>query len=141
MASIPDNDTFLRHVGASKIDGARVDGAAFRREKKDVDGVSGNWPEFFKGLNLAEALVEIRKAFAAKGRNIGPKSQSKFAQVSVGKTKAYISEKANRKIDFVHAQEEADPSHAIIIGYEINDVIIADMIALWCVQALLPGRE
>ena len=136
--SLPDNHSFLRHVGASKLlDNGKVDGSAFRREPKDVDGVSGNWPEHFGGLSLTEALVEIRKAFAAKQRTIG--AASKFAVLAVGKTKAEVQANERRAIDFVHAAESLDPSHAVIVGYTSEDDIVADLIAQ-VVETLLPGR-
>ena len=137
--SIPNDHKYLRNVGSTKIlDSGKVDGSAFRRNAKDVDGVSGNWPNYFSELTLHEALREIRKAFAAKGRKIPTKS--KFAQLPIGKTKSDILAKANRTLDFLHAKEDLDPSHAIIVGYTLEDEVIADLIAQ-AVEALWPGRE
>lgn len=137
--SLPDDHKYLRNVGSTKVlESGKVDGSAFRRSAKDVDGVSGNWPNFFPELTLENALREIRKAFAAKERKIPAKS--KFAQLPIGKTKFDILAKLDRRLDFLHAKEDLDPSHALIIGYTAEDEIIADLIAQ-AVEALWPGRE
>lgn len=136
--SILDEHHFARNVGGSKIDGETVDGSAFRVRPVDADGLSGNWPEYFAGKSLAEALVEIRKAYAAKGRTIT--AQSKFAILSVGGTKRSLMERGGWALDFVHTPERLDPSHASITGYDPVDDIITDIIAQTVIQ-LLPGRE
>jgi hypothetical protein len=136
---ILDNHHFARHVGGSKIDGETVDGSAFRvRSIVDADGLSGNWPEYFKGKSLEGALIEIRKAYAAKGRTIG--ATSKFAILSIGGTRDSVRKKAGRSIDFVDTPDlPLDPSHASITGYNPDDDIIADIIAQTVIR-LLPGR-
>jgi hypothetical protein len=137
--SIPDNHHFARYAGGSRlIDGETVDGSAFRvRPDLDADGLSGNWPEYFKEKSLEEALVEIRNAYNAKGRAIG--ARSKFAILSVGGTKDSVWEKEKRRIDFVHTPDcPLDLSHASVTGYNPGDEIIADIIAQTVIR-LFPG--
>jgi hypothetical protein len=137
--SIPDNHHYVRNVGGSSLHADNtVDGVAFRTRPVDVDGLSGNWPEFFAGLDIEEALAEIRKAIMAKGRKIA--AQSKFAVLNVGTTKTYVRAMHEVSLDFRHTPEEPfDPSHASIFGYSPEDDITADLIAQ-TVHCLLPGR-
>jgi hypothetical protein len=133
-----DSDHYLRNVGRSKIDGTTVDGSAFRLRAEDIDGLSGNWQEYFGDIPIEDVLNRIRAAYAAKQRAIG--ATSKFVCLNIGITRRFVKEKTKVEISFNHTPDMPhDPSHASILGYNPGDDIVADRIAQ-TVQALFPGR-
>lgn len=132
--------TYFRHVGGSQIGAnGRPDGSAFRLKPKDLDGLSGTWSEFY-GSDKPASLRQIRSDYRAAGRKIG--ANSMFAELNVRVSTAAVAEdpKALASIEFVHSPEPGIPAHAIIVGYEISNLIAADALAL-SVQAMHPGLQ
>ena len=110
------------------MEGDFVEPAAFRLAKKKdgqfEDGLSINWLEYFGKSDPQEAIAPLREILENKGRKVG--GESKFALLNVGVAQSaaarYIA------IAIVHDEEDEDPSHALVKGYQTyNDQVAEEL--------------
>jgi hypothetical protein len=120
----------FRHIGASRIHDDFIEPAAFRLRTDDdtgeviEEGLSVNWVEYFQTATLEEAIAPLREILETKKRRrkVGP--QSKFALLNVGDVKAAAAKYV--QVTVVLDEEEDDPSHALIKGYEAHNDQVAE---------------
>lgn len=110
------------------MDGEFVDPAAFRLAKKQEgrfeDGLSVNWLEYFGKSQPRETIPLLREIFEKKGRTVG--GESKFALLNVGR--AITAAARYTAISIVNNEQENDPSHALVKGYEqYNDEVAEEL--------------
>ena len=142
---LPDSDNVVRYVGGSKIrKNNRIDGSAFCR-RRDEDGPSVNWLEFFSGLDKQQQIAEVRRLIHL--RSLG--ATAVFAELNVGDVKQRLRDElpdvyvVNKPEPADDDFPEPDPSHCEIMGLppaEAEDLalIIGDMIAQR-VKAIYPA--
>jgi hypothetical protein len=118
---IDDEHDFLRHVGGSHIHGDIINGSAFERTLKDVDGLSISIRGFFSENDNAD-VAKIRELVGAR-RKLG--KTSVFAELNVG-TAVSVLHEFDSAITVVLKSLPAedgkpeDPSHALIVGLPIQ---------------------
>lgn len=115
---LPDGDNVVRYVGRSKIrEDNRIDGTAFCR-RRDEDGPSVNWLEFFSGLDKQEQVSEVRRLIHL--RTLG--ATAVFAELNVGEVKRQLHDQLPDVYIISKLQPanddfpEPDPSHCEIMG-------------------------
>jgi len=128
MAELDPNHHVLRHIKKSWMDGEFVDPAAFRLAKKQdgqlEDGLSVNWVEYFGKSHPRETIPLLREIFEKKGRRVG--GESKFALLNVDAANAAAARYT--AISIVNDEQEHDPSHALVKGYEkYNDEVAEEL--------------
>lgn len=119
---------FFRHVKKSWIDGDFIDPAAFRLRKEGErleDGLSVNWCEYFEKSDPQDAIAPLRDILAKKGRTIGGNSKFTLLNVRAAKNAAV----KYTPIAVVHDEEENDPSHSLVKGYEAYNDQVAEELA------------
>jgi len=126
--SVSKNKNFVRHVGGAHIHGTVINGSAFERTAKDVDGVSISVRGVFS-KNTASDLAEIRRVVGAR-RKLG--KTSVFAELNIGTALAVLHE-FDKTIEIVFsplpAENDApeDPSHALITGLPFKGEVIGSL--------------
>jgi hypothetical protein len=132
----------LRYVGGRDfdIDKGTVDGGAFLRKKKDTDGLSVNWLEWFAG-SLEDQVDGARQAARLTyGRTGG------LARLNVGQSISFVRENHPERLalSFLHdplpAEDKhaADPSHSLMVGAPFQDGPDADLFADLIAHCVLP---
>jgi hypothetical protein len=119
---------FFRHIKKSWMDGDFIEPAAFRLEEKDgrlEKGLSVNWFEYFQMPTPQEAIASLRDILTNKGRRVG--GESKFALLNVGVAKDAAAKYTT--VAIVLDEEEKDPSHSLIMGYEAHNDLVAEELA------------
>ncbi len=108
--TVPDEHHVSRHCPDKVYPGGDLQATAFMGRPSE-EGVSVNWLELLGCSSSDEALLEVLRAFRAKGRKAGPKSW--MALLAVGQArKLVLSETPDHKeLAFVHVPEPHDPSH------------------------------
>jgi hypothetical protein len=135
----------LRYVGPRLLDNGTVDGGAFLRKPKDVDGLSVNWLEWFPGF-LEDQVTGVRQAARLTySRNGG------LARLNVGRTTNFIREHHPERLAllFVHnpllAQGEhlPDQSHSLITEAPFENApdaeLLGDLIARCVIAPVFPA--
>ncbi|MCP4143546.1 MAG: hypothetical protein GY755_25215 [Chloroflexi bacterium] len=129
--TLPENDHIVRYAKPSLVDDGDIDGAAFQKRASE-DAISINWIECFQGMTKEEQLGEVRRLFRLSVRPNG-----RFAELHVGDTIQHLIDELvdlGFKEDPLEADEadnqEADPSHALIVGTPdpVADPEFAEMI-------------
>ena len=122
-----------------------INGSEFQLRAKRLDetGVSVNWLEWYRELNKADQLAEIRRLARVKLRKNG-----RFAELNVGAVKAYVRGRVP-EMTIQHApldaeeDFEANPSHSEITGLPPGNTeeaaLVGDMIAE-CVSGIYPAK-
>ena len=132
----------LRYVGGRDfdIDKGTVDGGAFLRKKKDTDGLSVNWLEWFPG-SLEDQVAGVRRAARLRyGSTAG------LARLNVGQSISFVRENHPERLalSFLHdplpAEDKhaADPSHSLIVGAPFQDGPDADLFADLIAHCVVP---
>jgi hypothetical protein len=147
-APLADEHHVLRYVGGRDFDIEKgtVEGGAFLRKKKDTDGLSANWQEWFSGW-LQDQVAGVRRAARlAYGSTAG------LARLNVGQSITFIRENHPERLtlSFVHdplpAEDKhpADPSHSLIRGAPFENGpeadLVGDLIAQCVVPPVFPAR-
>jgi len=125
MAELDPSHHIFRHIQKSRIDGDFIDPAAFRLANKGgqfEEGLSVNWVEYYQKPTPPEVIAPLREMLIAKGRTVG--GESKFALLNVGTAKAAAA--TYTPVSIVTAEEERDPSHTLVKGYEDYNVEVAE---------------
>lgn len=141
-APLADEHHVLRYVGGLSfdVDKGVVDGAAFLRKPKDVDGLSVNWLEWFPGA-LEDQVGGVRRAARLRyGRTAG------LARLNVGRSINSVREKHPERLtlSFIHDplpavdKHAADPSHSLIVGAPFQDGPEADLLGDLIAQCVVP---
>lgn len=114
---IGSSQNYVRHVGGSHIDNGVINGSAFERTAKDVDGVSISLRGVFSTSTKSD-VSRIREVVGAR-RNLG--RSSVFAELNAGTTLSVL-QSFEEQVSIVSAPLEcegelpADPAHALIVG-------------------------
>lgn len=127
---VPANDHVCRHCLPTHIDEGVVSAAAFMRRPSE-QGLSVNWLEFLNEPNLDRQLKQIRKVY--KNKNMRLTSDSRIAVLNVGDTLTFVEtySKDNRRLTVNQGPSNPkDPSHCVIHGMDVEEVDIAQLIAL-----------
>jgi hypothetical protein len=140
---LPDADHVARYCGGATLDEeGRVTGNAFRlRTRGGVPEtyLSVNWLELLSGANRVAQIEALRAAFAGKAFKVG--STAKFAVHQVGELCEYVRSQSpdRRQLHVLHAPEPDDESHAALHGLQLDDELIAELIAE-VVQESFPAK-
>jgi hypothetical protein len=124
-----DNDqNFLRHVGGSHIHGDVINGSAFERAPKDVDGVSIAIRGVFSDDTQTD-VAKIREVVGAR-RKLG--RTSVFAELNVGAALSVLhefEEAITIVLEPLSADDDGpeDPSHALILGLPFQGEAIGSL--------------
>lgn len=119
---------FFRHIKKSWMDGNFIDPAAFRLRKTGEqfeNGLSVNWCEYFEKSDPKDAIAPLRDTLTKKGRTI--KDSHKFTLLNVRAAKNAAVKYTS--IAVVHDEEENDPSHSLVKGYESHNDQVAEELA------------
>ena len=143
---LPDEDHVVHYVKPGGVfEDGTINGSVFQLRAKRLDetGVSVNWLEWFRELNKADQLAEIRRLARVDLRKNG-----RFAELNVGAVKAHVRGRVPR-IAIQHvpldAEEgfEANPAHSEITGLPPGNTeeaeLVGDMIAE-CVSGIYPAK-
>lgn len=126
--SIHFDRNFVRHVGGSHIDGDVINGSAFERSPKDLDGVSIS----IRGIFSADSdkdIASIRSVVGAR-RKLG--KTSVFAELNVGSALSVLHE-FEKSVAIEAAPLAAtkgfpeDPAHALIVGLPFAGEMIGSL--------------
>jgi hypothetical protein len=128
MTELDRSHHFFRHIKKSWMDNGFIEPAAFRLRNEGGQferGLSVNWLEYFKTPTPQDAIVPLRNIFAIKGRNVG--GESRFALLNVGAAKDIAAQYT--AILIVLDEEDNDPSHSLVKGYEAYNDQVAEELA------------
>lgn len=134
MTDLDRSHHFFRHIGASRIDGDFIDPSAFwLREEggQSEEGLSVNWLEYFKKSAPQDAIAPLRNILINKGRTV--RRSSKFALLNVGAAKDAAARYTS--VAIVLDEEENDPSHSLVKGYEAYNKQVAEELAKVIIDA------
>ncbi len=119
----------FRHIKKTWMDGGFVDPAAFRLRKEESgrfeEGLSVNWFEYFQKPTPQEAIPPLRDILVSKGRTVS--TQSRFALLNVRAAKDAAA--TYTPIAIVLDEEENDPSHSLVKGYDAYNDQVAEQLA------------
>jgi hypothetical protein len=123
-----------------------VEGGAFLRKKKDIDGLSANWQEWFSG-SLQDQVAGVRRAARLRyGSTAG------LARLNVGHSITFVRENHPERLtlSFVHdplpaaGSHPADASHCLIRGAPFENGpgadLLGDLIAQCVIPPVFPAR-
>jgi hypothetical protein len=141
-APLAGEHAVLRYVGGLNfdVDKGVVDGGAFLRKPKDIDGLSLNWLEWFPGP-LEDQVAGVRRAARLRyGRTTG------LARLNVGQSINSVWEKHPERLtlsfvlDPLPAEDKhgADQSHSLIVGAPFRDGPEADLLGDLIAQRVVP---
>jgi hypothetical protein len=128
MTDLDHSHHFFRHIKKSWTDGDFIEPAAFRLRKEGEQfekGLSVNWREYFQEPMPQDAIARLRDILIGKGRRVG--GESKFALLNVGQAKAAAAEYIS--VAIVLDEEDDDPSHSLVKGYEAYNDQVAEALA------------
>lgn len=128
MTDLDHSHHFFRHIKKSWTDGDFIEPAAFRLRREGGQfekGLSVNWLEYFQKPTPQDAIAPLRDILIKKGRTVG--GQSKFALLNVGAAKDAAAQYTT--VAIVLDEEENDPSHSLITGYEAYNDQVAEELA------------
>lgn len=144
-APLHDDHHVLRYVSGRLVHDGVVDGGAFMRKRKDIDGLSVNWLERFPGA-LEDQVAGVRRAARLDyGRT------ASLARLHVGRSISFVQEHHPERLtlSFVHdplpAEDKhaADPSHSLITGAPVENApdadLLGDLIARCVVAPVFPA--
>jgi hypothetical protein len=142
MNELDPSHHIFRHVGATKIHDDFIEPTAFLLRTDEEtgqvieDGLSVNWFEYFQTCKPEEALAPLRDILESKknGRKVG--AQSKFALLNVGAVKAAAEKYVS--VSIVLDEEDDDPSHSLVKGYEAFNDEVAEEIQKIIIAAYPP---
>jgi hypothetical protein len=95
--------------------------------RRNDDGLSVNWLEFFKSSDRKEQISKIRKVYNKK---LNVRKSARIAVLNVGDVCGNVQTKSPdaRELEVLHAPSSHDPSHSGIYGLRQNDELIAELI-------------
>jgi hypothetical protein len=128
MTDLDHSHHFFRHIKKSWTDGDFIEPAAFRLREENggfEKGLSVNWLEYFQQPTPQDAIAPLRDILIRKGRTIG--GESKFALLNVGAVKNAAAQYI--PIAIVLDEEDNDPSHSLVKGYEAYNDLVAEELA------------
>jgi hypothetical protein len=128
MSDLDHSHHIFRHIKKSWTEGDFIEPAAFRLREENGQfekGLSVNWLEYFQTSTPQDAIAPLRDILMKKGRSVG--GESKFALLNVGVAKnaaaRYIP------VAIVLKEEDNDPSHSLVKGYEAYNDQVAEELA------------
>lgn len=130
IVQLKPDELVARYVGGAHIDGetGQINGSAFDRTPKDVDGVSFTR----RGMFAAEAEADRTVIRQVVGSRLRLGRTAVFAEVQVGSTLKALHE-FESSIEFVEDPLEpeenalANPAHALLIGYPFKNESIGSL--------------
>jgi len=143
---VPGDNHISRYCGFTKLkqNGWASAAAFLLREMEDgqaEDGLSVNWLEHLKKATRFEAIREIQDILDRKMPN-GAGAKAKLAVLNVGTMRGHVLNETedNRNLCVFHNRSRMDPSHSLIDGLRLDDLIIAELIAE-VVQEMHPAKR
>ena len=140
---VPDLDHIAHYCGGANVyEDGTIDGVAFRL-RRQTDGpeqyLSVNWLEHLHPADRERQLANLRLIFSSKGWTLS--ASSRFAVHQVRALIDYVQSNSpdHRLLSVRHEPLANDASHCGIYGYELEDDIVADLIAE-AVEDTYPGR-
>jgi hypothetical protein len=128
MNELDSTHHIFRHIAKTSIHDGFIDSAAFRLRTERGTGViikrglSVNWVEYFAAATPQEALGPLRRVLETKRNSRRVGGESRFALLNVGDVKRSAAKYCD--VVVVSEEEEGDPSHAEIQGYDqYNDLV------------------
>jgi hypothetical protein len=132
MTELASAHHIFRHVGKTRIHDGFIDSAAFHlRTNKETGeviehGLSVNWVEYFQTSTPQEALAPLRHILETKPKKRTVGAESRFALLNVAAVKAVAVKYV--PVTIALHEEPGDPSHAMIVGYEAFNELVAEEI-------------
>lgn len=135
---VPDTDHITRYCPGGSIEDGKISGIAFRRRKDELY-LSVNWIEFLKKENRLAEVAEIRTILSSK---LKISSNAKIAVLIVGQVRNHVlsNSEDRRSLNVIHEPEITDPSHSGIHNLNLEDDLIADLIAQ-TIQEIYPAKS
>ncbi len=134
---IPDSNHIARFCRPKQVVGEQIQGSAFL-VRRNEESLSVNWLEFLGCSNREQELMELRKVYAAKF-SVGASAKIAVLNVGIVGHKVLSESPDKRKLNFLHNQEDNDPSHSGIYNLKHDDMLIAELICE-AIQEAHPAR-
>ena len=135
--SLPDEDHVSRYCKPSTVEYGMPMSAAFMPRPSE-EYLSVNWLEHFGEPTLASAIGKVRAVFSEKGYRLA--RNGRFAALNVGAVKRAVPKHIGVTLSINHIPFDDDQSHAGIIGYTSNDLVVAvELVALLTQQDIHPA--
>jgi len=98
------------------------------RETREIieDGLSVNWVEYFQKPTPQEALPLLRHILETKPNKRTVGAESRFALLNIAAVKTAAAKYV--PVTIALHEEPGDPSHAMIMGYEAFNELVAEEI-------------
>ena len=84
--------------------------------------LSVNWLEYFHVADLSTAVGKVRGVFLSKGYQV--RRNGRFVVLNIGAAKSAVFEGVRRELHVNHYPLANDPSHACILGYGPDDLMV-----------------
>ncbi len=125
--ALPDGDHISRYCRPGTVQDNVLLPAAFEISAKE-DHLSVNWIEYFKELDLAEAIDRIRTDMRITGYTIRPSGL--FVVLNVRDAKTAIYEAVGDMPRIEHRPQPKNELHAGIFGYTSDSLKVAGKLAM-----------
>lgn len=133
MNELASTDNVGRYCARNKVtEGGRITAEAFKLWPKDKGYLSANWLEKIS-QDKEEQIEYLRKYYLEKILKGQPpkKTGAKIACLNVGCTLDFVRNETDDKrvLQFLHLENDSDPSYSGIYGLTIEDDIVCELIA------------
>ena len=120
--NIPDRDHLSRYCKPSTVDDGLPTASAFELRPGE-DHLSVNWLEYFGAPDPATAIQLVRGAFHDKAYRL--RTGGRFAVFRCGAARLAVGDGTGRPLRIEHLPLVEDPSHAGVLGYDVDDFEVA----------------
>lgn len=121
--SLPKDDHISRYCKPSVMADNGLPMASAFGLRQGEEYLSVNWLEYFHLTDLSPAVEKVREAFRSKGYQVRP--NGRFVVLNIGAAKRVVIEGVRCVLRINHHPLEEDPSHACILGYGPDDLMVA----------------
>ena len=136
--SLPDEDHVSRYCKPSTVEHRMPMSAAFIPRPSE-EYLSVNWLEYFGEPTLDSAIDKVRAVFSKKGYTVA--RNGRFAALNIGAAKRAVPKDMGLTLRINHIPLDDDQSHAGILGYTSNDLVVAvELVALLTQQDVYPAE-
>ena len=120
---LPEDDHISRYCKPSAIAESGLPLASAFGLRQGEEYLSVNWLEYFRLPELSAAVEKVREAFRSKGYQVRP--NGRFVVLNIGAAKRMVFEGVRCVLRINHHPLANDPSHASILGYGPDDLMVA----------------
>lgn len=121
--SLPKDDHISRYCKPSVIAQNGLPMASAFGLRQGEEYLSVNWLEYFHLTDLSIAVEKVREAFRNKGYQVRP--NGRFVVLNIGEAKRMVFEGVKCVLHINHHPLANDQSHACILGYGPDDLMVA----------------